>query len=190
MALLFYKWLLLMATFLNVPAYSENSEAVKISGRNLQLKVTDPEFHPFYVSVTEINHNATDKTLEIASKIFTEDLEVAINKNYKTKVDLYTEKGKPQADKLIADYLSRNLVVLLDGKPVQLEMLGFEREGEATWSYLEVKNVTLPKKVEIRNAILYDHFQDQINLVHVTVKGNRRSGKVVYPEMIMSFDFN
>lgn len=190
MALLFYKWLLLMATFLNVPAYSENSETVKSSGRNLQLKVTDPEFHPFYVSVTEINHNATDKTLEIASKIFTEDLEVAINKNYKTKVDLYTDKGKVQADKLIADYLSKNLVVLLDGKAVQLEMLGFEREGEATWSYLEVKNVTLPKKVEIRNAILYDHFQDQINLVHVTVKGNRRSGKVVYPEMIMSFDFN
>lgn len=189
MALLFYKWLLLMATFLNVPSDAVYSEAFKSAGGRTQSHKTDPAFHPFYVSVTEINHNAGDKTLEIASKIFTEDLEVAINKNYKTKIDLYTEKGKPQADKLIADYLSKNLVVILDGKPVHLEMLGFEREGEATWSYLEVKNVSLPKKIEIRNAILYDHFQDQINLVHVTVKGNRRSGKVVYPEMVMSFIF-
>ncbi len=189
MALLFYKWLFLMATFLNVPSDSGNAEVKNGSAKNFQISIADPELHPFYVSVTEINHNSTDKTMEIASKIFTEDLEIALNKNYKTKVDLYTEKGKPQADKLIADYLSKNLVVLLDGKTVHLEMLGFEREGEATWCYLEVKNVTQPKKVEIRNSILYDHFQDQINLVHVTVKGNRRSGKVVYPEMVLSFDF-
>ncbi|MGZ5246848.1 MAG: DUF6702 family protein [Flavitalea sp.] len=189
MALLFYKWLLLMATFLNVPADSENAKAEKGSGRNFQTSVTDPEFHPFYVSVTEINHNPTDKTLEIAAKIFTEDLEVALSKNYKTKVDLYTEKGKAQADKLIADYLSKSLVIYVDSKPVKLEILGFEREGEATWTYLEVKNVAVPKKIDLRNAILYDHFQDQINLVHVTVKGERKSGKVVYPEMTMSFEF-
>src|SRR6476661_2375693 len=31
--------------------------------------------HPFHVSTTEINHNATDKTLEISCRIFTDDFE-------------------------------------------------------------------------------------------------------------------
>ena len=31
--------------------------------------------HPIYVSVTEIEHNAKDKTLEISCKIFTDDFE-------------------------------------------------------------------------------------------------------------------
>ena len=29
--------------------------------------------HPYYISVVEINHNPTDKTLEISCKIFTND---------------------------------------------------------------------------------------------------------------------
>jgi hypothetical protein len=70
-----------------------------------------------------------------------------------------------------------------------LEILGFEREGEATWCYLEVKNIPLVKRIDIQNSILYDSFSDQINLMHVTVKGVRKSGKVVYPEMGFGAEF-
>ncbi len=52
-------------------------------------------FHPFYVSVTEINHNAKEQTLEISCKMFAEDLEEILKKNYKTAIDLSAEK--PQA---------------------------------------------------------------------------------------------
>lgn len=38
--------------------------------------------HPFHVSVIEINHNAADKTLEISCKIFTDDFEKILAKNY------------------------------------------------------------------------------------------------------------
>ena len=37
--------------------------------------------HPFFVSVTEINHNAKDKTIEIACKIFTDDFETLSKSN-------------------------------------------------------------------------------------------------------------
>ena len=43
--------------------------------------------HPIYVSVTEIEHNAKDNTLEISCKIFTGDLEAVLRKNNKIKVD-------------------------------------------------------------------------------------------------------
>ena len=36
--------------------------------------------HPFHVSGVEVNHNATDKTLEISCKIFTDDFEKEIGR--------------------------------------------------------------------------------------------------------------
>ncbi len=39
-----------------------------------------PLSHPFYVSVTEISHNAKDKTLEISCKLFSSDFETVLEK--------------------------------------------------------------------------------------------------------------
>ena len=45
-------------------------------------------YHPFYISVTEINQNPKEKTLEISCKLFAEDFETTLNKEYKTTVKL------------------------------------------------------------------------------------------------------
>ncbi|MEP7259341.1 MAG: DUF6702 family protein, partial [Flavitalea sp.] len=75
------------------------------------------------------------------------------------------------------------------GKPFVLAFLGFERENEAAWSYLEAAHAPTPKTIEITNSILYDSFDQQINLVHVTVKGERKSAKLQYPESSLKFTF-
>lgn len=170
MALLFYKWLTIFTLFNSKP-----------------LPAAD--YHPFYVSVTEINHNAADKNLEISCKIFTDDFETVLAKNYNTRVDLWHPKNKEQTDKLITDYIRKHLVIKLDGKPINLEYVGFERENEAVWSYLQVTNVGAPKKVEIMNNILYDTYNEEINIMHVSVGGNRKSTKLNYPDVSASFEF-
>ena len=43
----------------------------------------EPNLHPIFVSVTEIEHNAKDKTLEISCKIFTDDFEKTLRLTYK-----------------------------------------------------------------------------------------------------------
>ena len=48
--------------------------------------------HPFHVSTTEINQNAKDKILEISCRIFTDDFESILEKNYKTQSRPYTSK--------------------------------------------------------------------------------------------------
>src|ERR1700730_8159437 len=87
--------------------------------------------HPFFVSVTEINHNAKEKTLEISCKTFTDDLEKAIEKSANLKLDLFNVKDKAIAEKAIAEYFKKHLVIKVDGKAVPLEFVGFERESEA-----------------------------------------------------------
>ena len=145
--------------------------------------------HPFYVSVTEINHNAGDKNLEISCKIFTDDFETALTRVSGAKVDLFNPKDKAAVEKQIAAYLKKHLVIKLDGKPVNLEFVGFERENEAVWSYLQVSNTAAPKRMEINNDLLYDAFDQQINLMHISVGGNRKSTKLNYPDASASFQF-
>ena len=68
-------------------------------------KPADPVPHPFHVSVVEINHNPSDKNLEISCKIFTDDFESVLVQNYKTKVDLINPPDRKAVDKLIEDYI-------------------------------------------------------------------------------------
>src|SRR6476660_466709 len=87
--------------------------------------------HPLFVAVTEINHNAQEKTLEISCKAFTDDLEKSIEKSTKQKVDLFNVKDKAVAEKAITEYFRKHLILKADGKAVQFELIGFERESEA-----------------------------------------------------------
>jgi hypothetical protein len=145
--------------------------------------------HPFYVSVTEINHNAQDKTLEISCKTFTDDLEKSIEKSSNQKVDFFNTKDKAAAEKAITEYFKKHLILKADGKAVQLELLGFERESEAVWSYFQINNIASVKKIDITNNILYEASNDQINLMHVTVNGKRQSTRLDFPATQAAFDF-
>ena len=145
--------------------------------------------HPLFVSVTEINHNAQEKTLEISCKAFTDDLEKAIEKSVNVKLDLFNVKDKTATEKAVAEYFKKHLVLKSDGKPLQMEFIGFEREGEATWSYFQVNNIPAVKRIEITDNILYEASNDQINLLHVTVNGNRKSTKLDFPNTHVAFDF-
>lgn len=145
--------------------------------------------HPFFVSVTEVNHNPKDKTLEIACKTFTDDLETSIQKSGNVKLDLSNPKDHEAAERLVGDYIKKHLQLKVDGKPVQLEFVGFERENEAVWSYLQVSNVASVKKIEIYTSVLFEASDKQINLLHVKVNGDRKSTKLDYPATDASFSF-
>jgi hypothetical protein len=148
-----------------------------------------PVPHPFHVSVIEINHNAGDKTLEISCKIFTDDFEKILAKNYKTKVDLINPPNKAAMDSLVKKYLFSHLALKVNGRPATLSYVGFENENEAAYGYIEVDNVPTLSKLDVSTTLMYDQFDDQVNIMHVIVGGNRKSNKVNYPDKEMSFSF-
>ena len=145
--------------------------------------------HPLHVSVVEIEHNAADKTLEISCKIFTDDFETVLAKNYKTKVDLINPPNKAAMDTLVKKYILSHLSIRVNGKPVVLDYLGFENENEAAYGYIQVENITTVSKIEITNSILYDKFDDQVGIMHVKVNGNRKSTKLNYPDKEAMLNF-
>ena len=107
----------------------------------------------------------------------------------KTKVDLINPPDRKVVDKLIADYLAINLQLKAEGKSLNFSYLGYEREDDAIHAYVEVTNVPTLKKLDLTNRIMYDLFDDQTNLVHVKVGGNRKSSKLEFPAKELSFSF-
>ena len=145
--------------------------------------------HPFHVSVLEINHNATDKTLEISCKIFTDDFEKVLAKNYNTKVDLINPPNKAAMDTLVKKYLFSHLSIKANGKPVSFSYIGFEDDKEAAYGYIEVENVSSVAKLDIATNMMYDMFEDQVNIMHVIVNGNRKSTKLNFPDTEATLNF-
>ncbi|HLX90883.1 MAG TPA: DUF6702 family protein [Puia sp.] len=148
-----------------------------------------PSRHPFYVSVTDINHNARDKTLEISCKIFANDFEISLAKISSEKIDLNNSKNKPENDKMISQYLIRHLQIVVNGQARHLLFVGSENKSGSVWSYFEVDNIPIIKKIEIKNDVLYESFPSEINIIHVTVGGTRKSLEIANPNNIADFEF-
>ncbi len=163
-----FKWLLAGGLFLN-PA-SDNG-------------------HPIFVSVTEIEYNAKDKTLEISCKIFTDDFEKTLRQNYKTHIDLLQPKDKSAMNNLVNDYVQKHLQIKLEGKSVSLQFIGYEQQEEGIVSFYQVNNITALKQLAITDNILFEYKKEQISIIHVLVNGNRKSTKLINPEDKASFEF-
>ncbi|HEY1024814.1 MAG TPA: DUF6702 family protein [Sphingobacteriaceae bacterium] len=146
-------------------------------------------FHPFYVSVTDIRHNERSRSIEVSSKLFFDDFESALEAKYKTKIDILKPADRKQVDRLINDYLGRHLLLKVNGKLVKMNYLGYEIEEDGAWCYFEVPKIGKVSTIEIVNDILFDEHASQVNMLHVTVKGNRKSTKLDNPESRVSFSF-
>jgi hypothetical protein len=126
--------------------------------------------HPFFISLTEMRYNPESKKMEIAQKIFWDDLEVALASEFKEKVDFLKPKDKAKLESQVKTYLLKHNQVWVNGKSVTLTYLGYEVEEDAAWFYLESSVVELPKSVEVQNTLLLKDFEGQQNIVHVYVQ--------------------
>ena len=145
--------------------------------------------HPFYVSVTEIEQNPKSMVLQVSSRIFFDDLERALNLTYKVKANILKPADKKQTDAMIAAYVTAHLKIKANGEPVVLKYLGYEIEEEAAWCYFETVKTAQIKRLEVRNDILFEQHESQINMMHITVGGLRKSTKLDNPAATASFSF-
>ncbi len=161
-----------------------------ISLVSLLLNVWVAGFHPFYISMTEINHNAAKRSLEVSVRIFADDFEESLRKSCHCKIALIKPSDKAAIDNEVSAYISNHLQISVDGVPATLIYEGYQHEEGSIWSHFEIKNIQSFKKLEISNSLLYDVKQEQVNMIHIKAKGKHKSDKVDYPSRLVSFDFN
>ncbi|MCE3226056.1 MAG: hypothetical protein K0S32_607 [Bacteroidetes bacterium] len=129
--------------------------------------------------------------METTFKLFTNDLEDALKKIYKTKIDLINGKDKAAINTILTNYLNQHFKVNWNVKPEKqfFDFIGFEHESEAIWIYVQYPAPESPKFLEIENTLLYDYLSSQTNIVHVDVNGVKKSSKVSNPEKKLVFEF-
>ena len=104
-------------------------------------------------------------------------------------MDLVSGKDTAGNNKKIFEYIRSHLQITIDGKPVQMSFVGYEKEDVVVYSYLQVDNVSSVKKVAIVNSLMHDMFDDQVEIIHMIVNGNRKSTKLDYPAKSAEFSF-
>lgn len=123
--------------------------------------------HPFFISLTEMRYNANSKKMELAQKIFWDDLEVALSKEAGVAVDFLKPKDKAKLESLVEAYLLHHTQVWVNGKLISLNYLGHEVEEDAAWFYFESSTTSMPKTVEVKSTVLLRDFDGQQNIVHI-----------------------
>jgi len=131
--------------------------------------------HKFYVSVTDVKYNEKEKSLQIISRIFVDDLEDLLQKRYDTSILLSKKTDDAKVFGYIKKYLEQKIEVEVDGKKYKVNYLGKEYDDDTAIAYLEVLNVPEFSSIKIQNAVLADLFPEQKNLVHVAYKGQMKS---------------
>jgi len=145
--------------------------------------------HPFFMCVTDIKHNIKQQSLNISIKLFTNDIENALKKTTGKPIDLLNPKNKPEMEMELFNYIKNRFVLNNNQKPITLNFIGYEREEDVIWVYLEGKKVNQPKTLKINTTLLYDYLPQQTNIVHAEINGIKKSSKVANPECIIEFNF-
>jgi hypothetical protein len=104
-------------------------------------------------------------------------------------VELTNPKDPKKVQQLVGNYVKKHLLLKVDGKPVNLEFIGYEVEGASIWSYFQVNDIATVHKIDISNNILYELYDTQIGIMHAQVGAIKKSTRVTYPETDISFEF-
>ena len=152
----------------------------------LPAKMITEAPHPLHVSTTDINLNGTDHKLEVICSIFTDDFELALAKQYGGKVDLSLPNMHAAMEDLVKKYVQGHLQIKANAKPTPLSFVGFEKVKEIVNVYFESDKMTDVKRMDVDVSLLHNLYNDQSNIVHITVNGKRQSTKVDYPDRKVS----
>ncbi|MGI9550915.1 MAG: DUF6702 family protein [Aurantibacter sp.] len=140
------------------------------------IGVFSGHLHPFHLSICELEYDTDSKSIQITSRLFQDDFEVALDELAQSK-GYFSQTGTSEAKKDLQDYFDQHLRVSINDQPYTHKFLGFEIEENVVWCYLEIERVDFIGEISIQYSALVDTFNDQINLAHIRYQGKVKSLK-------------
>lgn len=137
--------------------------------------------HPYHVGSMELKYNVESKSFEITGRFFLDDFENSLTKKNGKPLHFNDPKFKAQLKPTLEAYCAENLKLKINNQFVKVNFVGYEEDKESVDVFLESEVVKDPKKVEVSMSFLYNFFNDQINIIHIIVNGERKSEKLTYP---------
>ncbi len=142
-------------------------------GLTLLLGVAVASAHPIHTSFAEADYNPTAKTLEVAVRLFADDVEAALAELAGKPVSFARTPPK-EIDALARAYTTAHFTVKTrDHQLASLRWVGRELHDAANevWLYFEFDLPAGLDGVRLHHALLSDRFSDQLNSVRVRDRG-------------------
>jgi hypothetical protein len=126
--------------------------------------------HKYYVSLTEIEYVEKQKSVQIITSIFMDDLEVDMQKQYNKTFNIATKQEIDSIDNYFINYLNKHFQISINNHTDNYLYIGKEYEDDIVHFYLEIPNIEQLKSIEVINTSLFQSFENQQNIVKIKVK--------------------
>lgn len=135
----------------------------------LVATVRDAHSHPLHTTLTEISVNGG--TLQIVLRAFVDDFSAAANGHGRA-----TLAATPSlSDSTAARYVGEKLVLTdAAGHRIALATTKVHRAGDLVWITLAA-TVAHGTAVRLTNRVLFERYDDQVNIVRAAVDGRRQT---------------
>ncbi|HLF52152.1 DUF6702 family protein [Flavobacterium sp.] len=139
------------------------------------LTLTSFGVHKFYVSIYQINYAPEKKMLQITSRIFIDDLNDVLFRNFNKKTHLGEQNESPEDIILMKKYISDHFSIKVNGQQKAINYLSKELEGNVVICYYNIKDISKIKTLEIQNTVLIDLNSEQQNIIQTTISGKKQN---------------
>ncbi len=142
---------------------------------SMLLPVLFLAIHSFYFSLTKVNHNQENRSLEITMKFFTDDLDRALSKEVGQKLRLGTRKEADSTDVFLEEYIRKHTSYHIDSLELHFDFIGKEVLMEQTYVYAEILNVDSVGALHVKSTLLHNAFSKQVNEIRLQAKNQIKS---------------
>lgn len=147
--------------------------AIGVASAVMLGTATRTDAHPLHTTITEIVVDPARGRVRATVRVFADDLRRAVSRTARGRS---LEPGDTGWDDAMVSYAAGNLA-LQDARENALPFrsCGMRRSGDLVWLCLEADSARDAGTLRIRNSMLCDLFDDQINVVQSVVAGARRT---------------
>jgi hypothetical protein len=131
--------------------------------------------HKYYLSVTDLKYNEEEKSIQMITRLFYDDLEEVLQERYDETILVDKTADQDKLDRYIARYFKAKLEIKVNGTLQEINYLGKEYEDDYIVCYLEVIDIETINELEIKSTLLMDLFTEQKNMVHTDILGKKKS---------------
>lgn len=137
--------------------------------------LTAMSVHKFYVSTYQVNYVSQKKMMQITSRIFIDDLIEALEKKYKKRAYVGTNRQTEADIDLMKKYIAEKCIIKINGEQKSFTYLSNELEANVLVCYFSIKNISKLNTLSIENSALMELNGDQQNVIQANIDGDKKS---------------
>ena len=132
--------------------------------------------HEYHASVTNMQYDSKERVFEVSVRMFTDDLEKTLTKENGGQRVIFDKKYEKNKDLLLEKYVRKHFALQNAQKQHKpFTYVGHETEAEAQWIYLELPYPEPFRVASLRQSVLLDMFDDQVNLVTINYNEQKKT---------------